>query len=388
MGCRESKHIATGNTIAASGSSRKSTNRGQDGKKSSNNNNNNNNNNVQTLQKATSGRSSTLQKRGSSKRINAGDSKANNVLNENVKLDDEMKTDSGSGGVSEYCTPTEAAGAFDNTKTENAEEKKETVAEATPKENLAGNADRNLKNYMREAEVDQKIKEAEAAVANPGNHLQEAEVEEKIKEAEVAVEFLEKLVKETDKAQEIGGTEEATAGNRQNPVKENLEIPSSSVQNPEEEANKPEEIRETEVEATDATLQNPVEASDKSERNQNAGSASNKYDETLTKAGEAVEKVKEIHEVTEKAEELPVKEVETSSRTDQEALVSDEPEFMEKEAEDDYTTPEDPLKAAENADGENHASRLENTANLQSIEEITSQENPDIKMNTDDVGKQ
>lgn len=83
MGCKESKHIATDNTIISPTSSTKSTNRGQD---------DNDKNNVQTFQKSRSGRS-TMQKQESLKENNVDNSKATSVLNENKKSGDDKGTE-------------------------------------------------------------------------------------------------------------------------------------------------------------------------------------------------------------------------------------------------------------------------------------------------------
>lgn len=83
MGCKESKHIATDNTIISPTSSTKSTNRGQD---------DNDKNNVQTFQKSRSGRS-TMQKQESLKENNVDNSKATSVLNENKKSGDDKVTE-------------------------------------------------------------------------------------------------------------------------------------------------------------------------------------------------------------------------------------------------------------------------------------------------------
>lgn len=196
--------------------------------------------------------------------------------------------------------------------------------DAPAKENLTRIVDATVNNYVREAEVDKKIKEAEAAVATPGNHLQEAEVEEKIKDAEAAVEYLEKLV--TIK-KSVTETEE-----------------SSSIQNPEKEVDKSGEILETQVATTDATPQNPVDQTDKSKENpgtetmatdatlQNAVTESDKTKENRIKeAGEAVENgVKEIHEVTGKAEDIRVKEVNQSSVADEAEKVLDKKSEADK----------------------------------------------------------
>lgn len=175
MGCRESKHIATDNTIITPTSSTKS----------------NDKNNAQTFQRSRSERSPIQN--------NEGDSKASNVLNENKKSGDGKGTETekeggkleesndqiverdkelikekaeageqdqngnvgenggkesilipkenlpststkdgggikaintdGGYGAPVYSTPTEVSGAFNNRKTENAEEKKEPVEE-------------------------------------------------------------------------------------------------------------------------------------------------------------------------------------------------------------------------------------------------------------------
>ncbi|KAL8100332.1 uncharacterized protein LOC141683521 isoform X2 [Apium graveolens] len=440
MGCKESKHIATDNTII------KSTKRGQD---------DNDKNNVQTFQKSSSGRS-PMQKQKSLKENNVGDSKANNVLNENkksgddkgaenekkggklkdtndqvvqgnkelikenVKVGDEtitkekkdqngkesilipkvdlpsistkdgerieaINTD-GVSGASVYSTPKEVAGAFDNTKTDNAEEERKEpveetkdtkIEETTPKENLTTTADANLDNYLQEAEVDKKIKEAEAAVANPENRLEEAEVEKKIKDAEEAVEFLEKLV------------------TIKNPVKETDEI--SSVENPDKEADKSEEFLETQVAATDATHQNPAEQTDKSEE----------ILETETKATDATLQngVKEIHEVTGKAEDIPVKEVETSHETKQEnqASVADKAEeVLDQKAEsgkveDNFVTAAEATSTAmkklesvaEAQTQEDAASTEEDTKSSSNANEHQiSKEDPDAQEKTDAFEKQ
>lgn len=263
--------------------------------------------------------------------------------------------------------------------------------ETTAKENLT----------RVEAEVVEKIKAAEAAVATPENHLREAEVEEKLKDAEAAVESLEKLVTIKNPAKE---TEE---------ISENeVEATNSSIQNPEKETDKSEEILKTQVAATDASPQNPVEQTDKFEENpgietkatdatsQNVVTESDKTEDSLIK--EAVENgVKEIHEVTGKAEEIPVKEVETfyEAKQDNQELVAEKAEeVLENKAEDDKI--EENLVTAEEA-ANTAVDNLESVAKVQSqdasnTDEDTknsstaqlSKEDPDAQKETDDLKKQ
>ncbi|KAL8158051.1 hypothetical protein AgCh_002675 [Apium graveolens] len=288
----------------------------------------------------------------------------------------------GLSGTSVYYTPTEASGPFGkNAKTENDEEKQEPaeiikdsksdLAEEAAEDNPVENVDATVE----EAEVAEK-NTIETDDATPEDHDKEAEVAEKIKVAEAAIAALENLV-EADKSEDndaatqypVEETEEITDATLEKPVieadtygiiQETEEAPTdATVENPALESVNSEEIPEIEPEATDPTLSYPVIESDKSEES------------LLKEEAEAVENaVKEIHEVADKVEEIPPEEAASSDPTDHEnqELVSDKAEdVQEKEAE----AAEDPANKDEVADQEKN---LGNEAEAVSIHDEASTE--------------